>query len=202
MRAFHEVRSYNSDFMVWHSSYDNISFLAHWHKEIELIYVRSGTCHLSITDVNFTAHAGDLAICESGAIHYSDSHNMDNSLDFIIFDTSIISPIFQNPHFINPLVTKEELEKVEAIVNEAIRKKIDVILEEMTPGKAYEEGAVGVFSEKYGEMVKVYTIPGYSKEICGGPHAENTGELVSFKIIKEEASSAGVRRIKAVIHEP
>ncbi len=72
MRAFHEVRSYNSDFMVWHSSYDNISFLAHWHKEIELIYVRSGTCHLSITDVNFTAHAGDLAICESGAIHYSD----------------------------------------------------------------------------------------------------------------------------------
>ena len=111
MRAFHEVRSYNSDFMVWHSSYDNISFLAHWHKEIELIYVRSGTCHLSITDVNFTAHAGDLAICESGAIHYSDSHNMDNSLDFIIFDTSIISPIFQNPHFINPLVTKEELEQ-------------------------------------------------------------------------------------------
>lgn len=98
-------------------------------------------------------------------------------------------------------VTKEELEKVEAIVNEAIRKKIDVILEEMTPKKAYEEGAIGVFSGKYGEMVKVYTIPGYSKEICGGPHAKNTGELVSFKIKKEESSSAGVRRIKAVINE-
>lgn len=98
-------------------------------------------------------------------------------------------------------VTKEELEKVEAIVNEAIRKKIDVILEEMTPEKAYEEGAIGVFSGKYGEIVKVYTIPGYSKEICGGPHAKNTGELVSFKIKKEEASSAGVRRIKAVIQE-
>lgn len=98
-------------------------------------------------------------------------------------------------------VTKEELEKVEAIVNEAIRKNIDVILEEMTPEKAYEEGAMGVFSEKYGEIVKVYTIPGYSKEICGGPHARNTGELVSFKIKKEEASSAGVRRIKAVIQE-
>ena len=101
-------------------------------------------------------------------------------------------------------VTKEELEKVEAIVNEAIRKKIDVTLEEMTPKKAYEEGAIGVFSGKYGEMVKVYTIPGYSKEICGGPHAKNTGELVSFKIKKEESSSAGVRRIKAVInaHSP
>ena len=86
-----------------------------------------------------------------------------------------------------------------SIVNEAIRKKIDITLEEMTPKKAYEEGAVGVFSGKYGEIVKVYTISGYSKEICGGPHAKNTGELVSFKIIKEQASSAGVRRIKAVI---
>ena len=98
-------------------------------------------------------------------------------------------------------VTKEELEQVEAIVNEAIQKNIDVILEEMSPEQAYEAGAIGVFSGKYGEIVKVYTIPGYSKEICGGPHAKNTGELKSFKIKKEEASSAGVRRIKAVIGE-
>jgi len=98
-------------------------------------------------------------------------------------------------------VTKEELEQVEQIVNEAIQKNIDVILEDMSPEQAYKEGAIGVFSGKYGEIVKVYTIPGYSKEICGGPHAKNTGELVSFKIKKEEASSAGVRRIKAVIGE-
>ena len=98
-------------------------------------------------------------------------------------------------------VTKEELDQVEQIVNEAIQKNIDVILEEMSPERAYEEGAIGVFSGKYGEIVKVYTIPGYSKEICGGPHAKNTGELKSFKIKKEEASSAGVRRIKAVIGE-
>ena len=96
-------------------------------------------------------------------------------------------------------LTKEELEQVEAIVNEAIEKKLDVILEEMTPEEAYQAGAVGVFSDKYGDRVKVYTIPGYSKEICGGPHAKNTGELVSFTIVKEEASSAGVRRIKGVI---
>lgn len=96
-------------------------------------------------------------------------------------------------------MTKEELEQVSAIVNEAISKKIDVILEEMAPEKAYEQGAIGVFGSKYGEMVKVYTIPGYSKEICGGPHAGNTGDLISFQILKEEASSAGVRRIKAVI---
>ena len=96
-------------------------------------------------------------------------------------------------------VTKEELEQVSAIVNEAIEKKIDVILEELPLQEAYDSGAIGVFAGKYEDIVKVYTIPGYSKEICGGPHAKNTGELVSFKILKEEASSAGVRRIKAVI---
>lgn len=110
MKAFHEVRSYDSDFMVWHSNYENIGFLAHWHKEIELIYVRSGSCSLSITDHSFTVHAGDLAVCESGVIHYSDSHGMDNSLDFIIFDTSILGQLFQNPGFTFPLVTKEQLE--------------------------------------------------------------------------------------------
>ncbi len=96
-------------------------------------------------------------------------------------------------------VTKEELEQVSAIVNEAIEKRIDVILEELPLQEAYESGAIGVFAGKYEDIVKVYTIPGYSKEICGGPHAKNTGELVSFRILKEEASSAGVRRIKAVI---
>lgn len=96
-------------------------------------------------------------------------------------------------------VTEEELKQVSAIVNEAIEKKIDVLLEELPLEKAYESGAIGVFTGKYEDIVKVYTIPGYSKEICGGPHAKNTGELVSFQILKEEASSAGVRRIKAVI---
>lgn len=98
-------------------------------------------------------------------------------------------------------MTKEELEQVEAIVNEAIEKKIDVVQEEMTPQEAYAAGAIGVFSDKYGDRVKVYSIPGYSKEICGGPHARNTKELGAFKILKEEASSAGVRRIKAVIED-
>ncbi len=110
MKAFHEVRNYDSDFMVWHSNYENIGFLAHWHKEIELIYVRSGSCNLNITDQTFTAHAGDLVVCESGVIHYSNSRNMDNSLDFIIFDTSILGSLFHNPHFEHPLITREQLE--------------------------------------------------------------------------------------------
>jgi alanyl-tRNA synthetase len=96
-------------------------------------------------------------------------------------------------------LTKEELEKVEKIVNEAITKGIDIECREQTVEEAKAEGAIGVFESKYGEIVKVYTIPGYSKEICGGPHASNTAELKSFKITKEESSSSGVRRIKAVI---
>ncbi|WP_312103243.1 alanine--tRNA ligase [Lachnoclostridium sp.] len=96
-------------------------------------------------------------------------------------------------------LTKEELEEVGKIINEAILNQIDVLCEEMTVKEAKELGAVGIFEDKYGETVKVYTIPGYSKEICGGPHAKNTSELKSFQIVKEEASSAGVRRIKAVI---
>ena len=96
-------------------------------------------------------------------------------------------------------MTKEELAEVERLVNEAIESHTPVTCEEMTVAQAKEQGAIGLFESKYGEKVKVYTMGPYSKEICGGPHAKNTGDLVSFKIKKEESSSAGVRRIKAVI---
>lgn len=96
-------------------------------------------------------------------------------------------------------LTVEELDEVSRIVNEAINKKIDVICEEMTLEEAREKGAIGIFDNKYGDRVKVYTVPGYSKEICGGPHASNTKELGKFIVLKEEASSAGVRRIKAKV---
>lgn len=97
-------------------------------------------------------------------------------------------------------LTEEELERVSDIVNAAIAAKLEVICSEMSPEAAKAAGAIGLFDSKYGEKVKVYTIPGYSMEICGGPHAGNTEELGRFTIIKEEASSAGVRRIKAILH--
>lgn len=65
--------------------------------------------------------------------------------------------------------------------------------------EAKAQGAIGLFDNKYGERVKVYTMGNFSKEICGGPHAQNTGDLGRFVIKKEEASSSGVRRIKAVL---
>lgn len=100
-------------------------------------------------------------------------------------------------------MTAEQIIQVEKLVNEAIDAKLPVHFEEMPLEKAREIGASGVFDSKYQETVKVYCVGNegdyYSKEICGGPHVENTGELGHFKILKEESSSAGIRRIKAVL---
>ena len=98
-------------------------------------------------------------------------------------------------------MTPEELEEVERLVNGAISAKMPVSMEETTVAQAKEGGAIGLFESKYGERVNVYTMGDFSKEICGGPHVKNTGELGGFKILKEESSSAGVRRIKAVVGE-
>ncbi len=96
-------------------------------------------------------------------------------------------------------MTAEEVKAVEDKVNAAIKADVPVTCEEMTVDEAKAQGAVGLFASKYGEKVKVYTMGEYSKEICGGPHANRTGELGHFKIVKEQSSSAGVRRIKAVL---
>lgn len=103
-------------------------------------------------------------------------------------------------NFERPL-TDGEKKAVEDAVNEVIAKDIPVTCREMTIEQAREEGATGVFGSKYGEVVKVYTIGDYSKEICGGPHAEHTGQLKRFTLLKEGSSSAGVRRIRATIDD-
>jgi alanyl-tRNA synthetase len=96
-------------------------------------------------------------------------------------------------------VSAEDLQKIEDIVNKEIQKNQDVICETMTLEQAKEQGAIAFFDSKYGEQVKVYSIGDFSKEVCGGPHVSNTKEMGQFKIQKEQSSSAGVRRIKAVL---
>lgn len=93
----------------------------------------------------------------------------------------------------------EEIKEIEDAVNDAIAQEIPVVCEVMSVEEAKKQGAEGIFTNKYGEEVKVYTIGNISKEICGGPHANNTKELHHFKIIKEESSSSGIRRIKAIL---
>ena len=96
-------------------------------------------------------------------------------------------------------LTDEEKEKVENLVNQWILEGLDVVVEEMDKNEAIASGAECMFIEKYPDRVTVYSIGNISKELCGGPHVKNTSELGKFKIKKEEASSAGVRRIKAVL---
>ncbi len=96
-------------------------------------------------------------------------------------------------------LSAEEIKATEELVNEWIKQKMDVTVTEMPKEEALKSGAECMFIEKYPELVTVYSIADVSKELCGGPHVKNTSELGHFKIIKEESSSAGVRRIKAVL---
>ena len=96
-------------------------------------------------------------------------------------------------------MTEEQVRKAEAIVNEQIKRDLPVSMEIMTIEEARAAGAIALFGEKYAEKVKVYTIGDFSKEVCGGPHVEHTGALGTFVIQKEQSSSAGVRRIRAVL---
>ena len=98
-------------------------------------------------------------------------------------------------------LTDEEKQKAEDLVNEWIKEALPVTVEEMSKEEAVKSGAECMFIEKYPDIVTVYSIGNVSKELCGGPHVKNTSEIGKFKIKKEEASSAGVRRIKAVIEK-
>ncbi len=96
-------------------------------------------------------------------------------------------------------MTEEEIKKVEEIVNQKIKEDLEVKKEEMSYQEAMKSGALAFFKEKYPEKVTVYSIGNFSKEICAGPHVKRTSELGKFKIIKEESSGAGVRRIRAIL---
>ena len=98
-------------------------------------------------------------------------------------------------------MTPEQIKQVEDIVNQQIGRDLKVTVETMSPEQAVESGAMAFFSSKYGEQVTVYSIGDFSKEVCAGPHVEHTGDMGHFHILKEESSSAGVRRIKAVLEK-
>ena len=98
-------------------------------------------------------------------------------------------------------MTKDEIAEVERLVNEAIQAKLPITCVELPIEEARKTGAIGLFGDRYGEVVKVYSMGDFSKEICGGPHAENTGDLGTFVITKEQSSSSGVRRIKAELRK-
>ena len=136
---------------------------------------------------------------------HSATHLMLESLRRIVSDTveqrgsNITTERLRYDFTCDHKLSSEELTAVENMVNEQIKRDLPITCEEMTLDEAKKSGAIGIFESKYGDKVKVYTMGDFSREICGGPHAEHTGELGHFKILKEESSSSGVRRIKAVL---
>lgn len=96
-------------------------------------------------------------------------------------------------------LTHEQLAAVERVVNEVIQRDLEVTWQEVSVSEAKATGAIGLFEDRYGERVKVYSIGDFSREICGGPHVERTGELGHFHILKEESVGTGIRRIRAVL---
>lgn len=162
MKAFHEVRNYDSDLKVWYSSYENISFVAHWQKEIELIYVRAGEANFHVAEHTFTAHAGDLVICESGQIHSSDSYYSQNQLEFLIFDTILIGSGFYNPHFKDCLVTAGSLQALG--LSEALDRLFCLIPEELDKKQPYYQEIITAAIREFWFLLK-RTLPRTEKAV-------------------------------------
>lgn len=167
MKAFHEVRNYDSDFMVWQSAYENISFLAHWHQEIELIYVRSGSAHFSINDEEFTAHTGDLVYVDSGDFHYSDSAAYRNVLDFIVFDPSVMNTHYRNLHFAGAHIPANKLEQY-GLASERDRLFSLVRTELQEKNSGYQEITAAVLTEFVYRLRRVH--PRMSETLTARSH--------------------------------
>jgi AraC-like DNA-binding protein len=152
MKAFHEVRNYDSGFMVWHSLYSNINFMAHWHKEIELIYIRKGTLEINITDQNVIANEGDFIFCDSGEIHYSFASDVNNSVDFILFDPSILSLSYSKSLFTSPLVTKKDLKQYG--IEQHCRQLINTVIYELNHKDAYYQNVIKSSIQQFWFLLK------------------------------------------------
>lgn len=150
--------------------------------------------------------AGGLADHSQASVrHHTATHLLHQALRTVLGEAatqkgSNITPErlrFDYSHPTKP--TAAELAAVEHLVNQKISEDVPVVRAEMTVDEARAAGALGLFGHKYGERVSVYTIGDFSREICGGPHVTRTGELGHFRIVKEEAVNAGVRRIRAIL---
>lgn len=162
--------------------------------------------HQELSKANAVAAKGGLESHSEAATYYHTATHLLNAALKTLLDENInqkgsnINDERMRFDFNFPrALTPEEIQKVEDLVNEKIKEDIPVVYKEMSLEEARAQHFVGVFDSKYGDVVKTYSIGEFSKEMCGGPHAEHTGQLGTFKIQKEQSSGAGIRRIKAIL---
>lgn len=167
MKAFHEVRSYDSNFMMWHSAYRNISFLAHWHNELELIYIREGTCLITVNDDTFPAQAGSLVLCSSGDIHYCDEAAPQNALEFLIFDPGLLDAQYLDVHAPQTYLCAEQLEALgmsDAL--EALFQRVPMELHTRRP--YYQEIATALLREFWYRLKRIIPEQSHPQNRRGG----------------------------------
>lgn len=111
MRSFHEVRHYKTDVKIWHREFKSINFIAHWHSEIELIYIIDGDAEIHAAGTSFQAHTGDLIVCDSNDIHYYDGRRDNCRMDFLIFDPAEITHHYTAHNFLHPYLCRCDMEK-------------------------------------------------------------------------------------------
>ncbi len=138
MKIFNEIRKYENDFPVWTGEYENIGFLPHWHKEIELIYVREGITTVNISGKNFHGKKGDLIIVNSGETHLSPATNANNTLNFILIDPSLIKSYL--PESSSCLLSAEAIEKEG--LSEDLKALFPMVKKELAEKKSFYKNIV------------------------------------------------------------
>jgi alanyl-tRNA synthetase len=161
--------------------------------------------HQEISRAGAESKKGGVGGCgEEGAANHTATHLLHQALKEVLGEEvtqrgSDVTPERLRFDFnYGEKMTEEQVKQVEDIVNAKIQESLPITCEEMSPDEAKASGAIGIFDDKYGDNITVYSAGDFSKEICGGPHIQNTSELKNFKIKSEKSSSKGVRRIKAV----
>ena len=195
MRASREIRNYDSDFMVWHTMYSNISFLPHWHKEIELVYVRKGILEINITNQHLIAKEGDFIFCDSGEIHHSFSSEANNTVDFILFDPDILKLSYVTSRFANPLVTRDVLRHYG--IDQQCRELFNTIIYELKHKGPYYQEIIKASLMKFWYILKRH-LPRNTRNSFSNKHLHTLNEfqqLLSYieehyqdKITLEEAA--------------
>lgn len=131
MKVYHEIRQYKDDFRVWHSNYKNMSFLSHWHNEIELILVKEGSANITVDGNSYFMNKGDLLIIGSNSLHYNDSYQINNSLEFILFDPDLIIPMdliwHKNIYFPGEFLKNNNLENTVSYTFDNISKELTAL---------------------------------------------------------------------------